>query len=73
MKPHKLAVLLLLCLPLFGEEVSMFRGDAQRSGSYQAAGVPQLHGVKWKFRTHGQVISSPTIVGGTIYVGSTRS
>lgn len=71
MKPHKLAVLFLLCLPLFGEDVSMFRGDAQRSGAYQAAGVPQLHGVKWKFRTRGQVISSPTIVGSTLYVGST--
>ena len=71
MKTHKLAVLFLLCLPLFGEDVSMFRGDAQRSGAYQAAGVPQLHGVKWKFRTRGQVISSPTVVGNTLYVGST--
>ena len=71
MKHHKLAVLFLLCLPLFGEDVSMFRGDAQHSGEYQAAGVPQLHGVKWKFRTRGQVIASPTIVGNTLYVGST--
>jgi outer membrane protein assembly factor BamB len=71
MKHHKLVLLFLFCLPLFGEDASMFRGDAQHSGEYRAAGVPRLHGVKWKFRTRGQVISSPTIVGPTLYVGST--
>jgi len=75
MKHYKLVVLFLLCLPLsglplLGEDVSMFRGDAQHSGEYHAVGVPQLHGLKWKFHTHGQVISSPTIAGNTLYVGS---
>jgi len=27
--------------------------------------------VKWKFHTHGQVLSSPAVVGDTVYVGCT--
>ena len=49
----------------------MFRGNAQHSGVYDAAGVTKLSGVKWQFHTAGEVISSPAVVGGTIYVGST--
>ena len=30
----------------------------------------ELHGVKWKFQTGGEVISSPAVVGGVVYVGS---
>jgi outer membrane protein assembly factor BamB len=63
--------LLTLALPLFGEEASMFRGDAQHTGAYSAAGVPQLHGVKWKLHTAGQVIASPAVAGDTLFVGST--
>ena len=49
----------------------MFRGNARHSGVYDAAGVTKLSGVKWQFHTAGEVISSPAVVGGTIYVGST--
>jgi len=31
--------LLLLCLPLFGEDAWMFRGNPAHSGVYEAAGV----------------------------------
>jgi len=48
-----------------------FRGDAAHSGVYDGAGVATLHGVKWKFATKGQVISSPAIADGTVFVGST--
>jgi eukaryotic-like serine/threonine-protein kinase len=48
----------------------MFRNDLAHSGIYAATGVPKLNGVKWTFHTHGEVISSPAIVNGTIYVGS---
>ncbi len=73
---HKLmkplcGLLLLLCLPVFGEDAFMFRGDARHSGVYKAAGVRQLHGVKWKFHSRGQLLSSPAVVGDTVYVGST--
>lgn len=49
---------------------AMFRADARHGGVYGAAGVPVLHGVKWKFRTGGAVVSTPAISGGTVYVGS---
>jgi outer membrane protein assembly factor BamB len=47
----------------------MFRADPAHSGNYPG-GVPQLHGVKWTFRTHGEVISSPAVADGLVYFGS---
>lgn len=47
----------------------MFRNDPGHSGTY-AGGVAQLHGLKWKFQTHGEVNSSPAIVDGVVFVGS---
>jgi outer membrane protein assembly factor BamB len=47
-----------------------FRNDLTHSGIYAAAGVPKLKGIKWTFRTHGEVASSPAIVDGVVYVGS---
>lgn len=41
-------------------EPAMFRGDARHGGVYDAAGVAQLHGVKW----------TSVVVGDTIYFGS---
>src|SRR5581483_9990784 len=55
------------------QDAPMFRGNLQHSGTYNAAGVPQLGGVKWKFHTEGRVISSPAVVDGVLYVGSTDS
>ena len=71
MKYLRLLLLIVFCLPLLGEDAFMFRGDMEHSGAYQATGVPQLHGVKWKFHTKGMVISSPAIAGDTVYIGST--
>jgi outer membrane protein assembly factor BamB len=48
----------------------MFRGDLSHSGIYPGVGVPKLKGVKWSFHTHGELISSPAIAKGVIYVGS---
>ena len=48
----------------------MFRADARHDGVYSGAGVKQLHGVKWTFKTGGAVISTPAIVGDTIFFGS---
>jgi outer membrane protein assembly factor BamB len=31
----------------------MFRGDLQHTGVYEAEGVPELDGVKWKFESMG--------------------
>ena len=48
----------------------MFQNDLAHSGIYAATGVPRLKGVKWTFHTRGEVVSSPAIVDGVIYVGS---
>jgi outer membrane protein assembly factor BamB len=48
----------------------MFRADARHGGIYDAAGVAELHGVKWTFRTGGAVISTPAVANGTVYFGS---
>jgi len=53
-----------------GAEPAMFRGDARHGGIYDAAGVAQLHGVKWTFHTGAAVISSPAVATGRVYFGS---
>ena len=63
--------ILLLCMHGFSADSPMFRGDAQHSGVYDTAGVATINTVKWKFHTAGQVNSSPAVVGGAVFVGST--
>src|SRR5580693_9584985 len=67
------AAALFLALPslAFATDSTTFRGDARHTGVYDAAGVPKLAGVKWTFKTAGQVIASPAVHGDTLYVGST--
>lgn len=62
--------LCLLCSAAIADSPVSFRVDAAHSGLYSAAGVPKLHGVKWKFKTMGPVVSSPVVSNGTVYVGS---
>jgi eukaryotic-like serine/threonine-protein kinase len=70
----KLLYLLILisasCVFAFAQDSPMFRNDLAHSGIYDSAGVSQFHRVKWSFHTEGEVISSPAIVGGVVYVGS---
>jgi eukaryotic-like serine/threonine-protein kinase len=71
--PMKYLIALLctwVCPPVFSQTIASFRGDAQHSGIYQQAGVPLLHGVKWKFKTGAAVISTPAVIDGTAYFGS---
>jgi outer membrane protein assembly factor BamB len=49
---------------------AMFRGNAQHTGVYSDTSNPQFSKIKWQFKTHGQVLSSPAISGETLYVGS---
>jgi outer membrane protein assembly factor BamB/formylglycine-generating enzyme required for sulfatase activity len=48
----------------------VFRGNLRRDGVHLATGVPDLHGVAWRFRTGARVQSSPVAVDGVVYVGS---
>ena len=65
--------MLLLLIPGGGlaADSASFRGNAQHTGVYDAAGVPKLGGIKWSFKTEGQVIASPAVHGDTVYIGST--
>lgn len=57
--------------PLSGvaEDAAMYRGDPGRSGVYRSAAPGNLN-VKWSFQTGEAIVSSPTVAGGTVYVGS---
>ena len=66
-----LASAVLYSVLSWAQDAAMFRGNLQHTGVYNAAAVPRLNGVKWKFHTAGRVISSPAIVNGVLYVGST--
>src|SRR5438270_11091033 len=69
MKPAYLIVTLLLCRSAVCQ-APMFRGDLQHGGVYNAAGISSAPAIKWKFHTQGRVFSSPAVVEGTAYVGS---
>ena len=64
------AFVLLSCALAIGQDTPMFRNNAAHSGIYNSPGVPSFDRVKWSFHTQGEVISSPAIVGGVVYVGS---
>jgi eukaryotic-like serine/threonine-protein kinase len=59
------------CPSISAQDAPMFRGNLQHSGVYGVPGVTSLTGIKWKFHTGGSVISSPAVVDGVAYVGST--
>lgn len=65
-----LFLILITCLPALCKDAPMFRGDAEHSGLYDAAGPAHGPSLKWKFKTRLAVNSSPAIVGGVLYVGS---
>lgn len=62
--------LLLLCGRLLAADSAMFRGDPAHSGVYSSPSAPTLATVKWKFKTGAKILSSPTVVNGTVYFGS---
>src|SRR5258708_10578052 len=69
MKHFLLIIALAAAWPVFAQEAT-FRSNPQHTGVYEAAGVTKFTGVKWQFPTRGQVLSSPAIVGDSLYFGS---
>jgi hypothetical protein len=65
------AISFCMSVSALGQDMVMFRADARHSGIYDTVGLAKYSKVKWKFHTGGQVISSPAVVGDTLYVGST--
>jgi outer membrane protein assembly factor BamB len=51
----------------------MFMNTAEHSGKYVSYSVLNTPKTIWKFKTEGQVISSPIVVGNIVYVGSNDS
>ena len=62
----------LLLLPVLAaaEDSPSFRGDNAHPGVYEEAPVTKFTQLKWKFQTKGIVVSSPALVGDTVYIGS---
>jgi len=59
---------LVLSTPVFAQD-AMFRGNPEHSGVYSSS-LSQFSKVKWQFHSNGQVLSSPAVADGTVYVGS---
>jgi len=53
------------------QDSPMFRGDLARSGVSTGTPVTASPKVKWAFHTGGRVISTPAVVAGSVYFGST--
>jgi outer membrane protein assembly factor BamB len=65
-------IFLVACSPaVYGQDAPTFRGNAQHTGVYSAAGITGFSGLKWKFHTNGMVIGSAAVSGESVYVGST--
>jgi outer membrane protein assembly factor BamB len=69
MRRAVLLVLFIVCSPAFAQE-AMFRGNPQHTGVYNGTPLSKFSKIKWQFRTGAQVLSSPAIVNGTVYIGS---
>ncbi|MGH7710698.1 MAG: PQQ-binding-like beta-propeller repeat protein [Gemmatimonadaceae bacterium] len=60
----------LLIAVITAAQPSMFRGSAEHRGEYRGAGVAAFGGLQWRVQTLGPVRGSPTVVGGSVYIGS---
>ena len=67
--------LFLACMVFYqgalGDDATMFRANPEHTGVYAGASIEKFSRIKWRFHTAGRVISSPAIVNGVAYVGST--
>jgi len=69
----KIRILLVLLATSAGlaDNQPMFRGGLDHTGVYAGTAPRREPKLKWRFATGGQVISSPAIANGMVYVGST--
>jgi len=65
-----LGALILSACGVQSQEVPMFRANLARTGVFPSDGPTTLNDLVWKFKTDGEFVSSPAIVGGVVYVGS---
>lgn len=70
MKTASLGIVLIGLLATgFCQAQSMFRGDANHSGTYPGKVPRQFHRIKWKFPTGDRVVSSPVWQENVLYFG----
>lgn len=70
MRISRFVVALLLCGSAIAQDAWMFRGNPQHTGIYEGQPLTHFKQVQWKFKTGGQVDSSPAVVKDTVYFGS---
>ena len=62
---------LMVCSPVaLADDSASFRGSPDHPSVYDAKPIRKAPQVKWKFTTKAQVLSSPAVVNGVLYVGS---
>lgn len=66
-----LASFALLATHASAADVPNFRGNPQHTGVFDGRGTTTFDGVSWTFHAKGGIVSSPTVVGGTVFAGST--
>jgi outer membrane protein assembly factor BamB len=69
MRLRRSIALLCSALGAFAGVPGMFRGNAAHTGVY-ASPAPGLATVAWTFQSKGRILSSPVVVGDSVYVGS---
>ncbi len=72
MKTRLIILLLLATFSSFSQNEATFRGSSNRNGVFESEDIAKPT-LKWKYRTTGQVYSSPVVDNGTLYVGSNDS
>ena len=67
-----IAIIILLsgCDTSSKNEWSQFRGNLENTGYTKSKGPNEMSNVKWKFKTEGQVWSSPAVSDGVVYFGN---
>ncbi len=65
-----LLVVLVCSLAAIADDSPSFRGNIDHPSVYGAKPIRNTPRVKWKFATKAQVVSSPAVFSGVLYVGS---
>lgn len=66
-----LASTILLCpLAVFSADSPAFRGNPDHPSVYDAKPLHNPPQLKWKFSAKGQILSSPAVANGVLYIGS---
>jgi len=56
-----------------GDRLSKFKKDLTNNAIYDVKPLQTLHGIKWKYKTHGYVFSSPVVFENKLFEGSNDS